>query len=79
MVRNMADEQLDCKGLICPRPLFETIKRLKRMQIGQMLDVVGDYQLSLPEITDAMLKQGQEIVAISNEAGIWRIIIKKVR
>lgn len=75
----MADEQLDCKGLICPRPLFETIKRLKRMQVGQTLEVEGDYQLSLPEITEAMTKQGQEIVASSMTHGIWHITIRKVK
>lgn len=75
----MADEVVDCMGLICPRPLFETIKRLKRMQVGQTLEVFGDYPLSLPEITENMERQGQELVAVLNEGGTWRITIRKTR
>ncbi|KAF5067284.1 putative sulfur carrier protein [anaerobic digester metagenome] len=75
----MADELVDCMGLICPRPLFETIKRLKRMQAGQTLEVFGDYPLSLPEITENMEKQGQELVSVTNEGGVWRIVIKKLK
>jgi TusA-related sulfurtransferase len=75
----MADEVVDCMGLICPRPLFETIKRLKRMRAGQTLEVFGDYPLSLPEITESMEKQGQELVSVTNEGGVWRIVIRKVK
>lgn len=75
----MADEVVDCMGLICPRPLFETIKRLKRMQVGQTLEVFGDYPLSLPEITENMERQGHELVAVLNEGGTWRITIRKTR
>lgn len=76
---HMADEKLDCTGLICPRPLFETIKRLKRMQVGQTLEVVGDYPMSLPEITEAMPKQGQEVLSVEQEGAVWRITIRKMR
>jgi TusA-related sulfurtransferase len=75
----MADEILDCKGLICPRPLFETLKKLKRMEVGKTIEVIGDYPFSKSEITETMEKQGQEVVSVTEEGGIWRIVIGKKR
>jgi tRNA 2-thiouridine synthesizing protein A len=75
----MADETQDCMGMICPRPLFETLKRLKRMSVGQTIEVIGDYPPSVPEITDMMRKQGQEVVSVRQDGPVWRIVIKKTR
>jgi len=75
----MADETLDCKGLICPRPLFETLKRLKKMDVGKTIEVLGDYPFSKSEITETMEKLGQEVVTVSEEGGIWQIVIRKRR
>jgi TusA-related sulfurtransferase len=75
----MADDILDCKGLICPRPLFETLKRLKRMEVGKTIEVIGDYPFSKSEIAESMEKQGQEVVSVTEEGGIWRIVIMKKR
>ncbi len=75
----MTDETLDCKGLICPRPLFETLKRLKKMEMGKTIEVIGDYPFSKSEITEAMEKMGQEVVVVSEEGGIWQIVIRKRR
>jgi tRNA 2-thiouridine synthesizing protein A len=75
----MVDETLDCKGLICPRPLFETLKRLKKMEMGKTIEVIGDYPFSKSEITEAMEKMGQEVVMVSEEGSIWQIVIRKRR
>jgi TusA-related sulfurtransferase len=75
----LADERIDCMGLVCPRPLFETLKRLKRMYIGQTVEIVGDYPPSVPEITDMMRKQGQEIVSTVSDGQVWHIIIRKTK
>ena len=75
----MADETIDCNGLVCPRPLFETLKRLKRMSIGQTVEVFGDYPPSVPEIKDMMNKQGQEIVSVDHDGLVWHIVIRKTR
>ena len=75
----MADETLDCMGLICPRPLFETMKRLKRMEVGKTIEVTGDYPPSIPEITEAMSKRGQEVLSVKDERGVWQIVIRKVK
>ncbi|MGD1061572.1 MAG: sulfurtransferase TusA family protein [Methanomassiliicoccales archaeon] len=75
----MADEKVDCKGMVCPRPLFETLKRMKRIPVGATVEVVGDYPLSLVEIKEHMENEGQEVVSSSSEGDVWRIVIRKVK
>ena len=33
------DAELDCKGLLCPLPVYRTAQALERMQPGQVLKV----------------------------------------
>jgi len=75
----MADETVDCMGMVCPRPLFETLKRMKRMPVGATVEVVGDYPLSLVEIKEHMEKNGQEVVSTTDDGKTWRIVVRKVR
>jgi len=75
----MADETLDCKGLICPRPLFETLKRLKKMDVGKTLEVIFDYPLSKEEIPETVSKQGHEVISMTEENYVWRITIRKMK
>jgi TusA-related sulfurtransferase len=49
------------------------------MSVGQTIEVIGDYPPSVPEITDMMRKQGQEVVSVRQDGPVWRIVIKKTR
>jgi len=75
----MADETLDCRGLICPKPLIETQKKLKRMELGKTLEVVGDFPPSKKEIPETMVMQGHEIISLTEKDGVWHIVIKKMK
>jgi TusA-related sulfurtransferase len=73
----MADEKLDVKGLTCPAPLVETRKKLKRMEIGQILEVIGDHGPSKKEVPEMIGEQGHEIMSITEQNGVWQVVIKK--
>lgn len=73
----MADEILDVKGLTCPRPLVETCKKIKKMEVGQTLEVIGDHAPSEIEVPEAMSDMGHEVISHSSENGIWYVNIKK--
>ena len=34
-----ADESLDCFGLMCPMPIIKTAQAVKKMKMGQVLEV----------------------------------------
>jgi TusA-related sulfurtransferase len=73
----MADETIDTKGLTCPQPLVETKKKLKRMEVGKTLEVIGDHAPSKKEVPEMMEEQGHEIVSVTEEGGVWHVTIKK--
>jgi len=37
-----ADASLDCIGLYCPMPIFQTANKLKELEPGQVLEVFAD-------------------------------------
>ncbi|TRO44878.1 hypothetical protein E2P30_01835, partial [Candidatus Bathyarchaeota archaeon] len=37
-----ADKKLDCVGLFCPEPVFNTRLQLDQMEIGETLEVIAD-------------------------------------
>ncbi len=73
----MADEVLDVKGLTCPAPLVETRKKLKRMEVGKTLEVIGDHGPSKKEVPEMIGEIGHHILSVTEENGIWHVFIKK--
>ena len=73
-----ADVVIDVLGYMCPVPLVETRKALKKMHIGQVLEVVGDHSASLVEIPNSMKEIGNEVLAIKkNDGPKWHMFILK--
>jgi tRNA 2-thiouridine synthesizing protein A len=75
----MADETIEVKGLICPQPLIETQKKLRKMEVGKTLEVIGDHAPSKKKIPEAMKKQGQQVLSLKEEDGFWHITIEKMK
>ena len=73
----MTNEVLDVKGLTCPAPLVEARKKLNKMQVGQTLEIIGDHGPSKKEVPEVMKDLGHEILSVTEENGIWHVIIKK--
>jgi tRNA 2-thiouridine synthesizing protein A len=38
----MNDLELDCRGMLCPRPIIELAKHLEEVAVGQVIAVVSD-------------------------------------
>ena len=37
-----ADQSLDCMGLYCPMPIYQTGKKMKELKVGEVLEVLAD-------------------------------------
>ncbi len=71
-------KKLDTLGLYCPEPVFRTRLALDEMEIGQILEVVADDPAAEADINSLVKYTGQELVSISKEGNILRILIKKI-
>lgn len=72
-----ADEVLDVKGEICPYPDIKTRKKLKQMKLGQILEVLTDYPLSVERIQRNVKKEGHKVLGVERIDGpTHRILIQ---
>ena len=62
-IRPKPDEFLDCVGLFCPEPLFQTREKLDALEIGQILEVIADYPAGEEDLKRLCKRTGQDFMA----------------
>ncbi|MBI4688979.1 MAG: sulfurtransferase TusA family protein [Nitrospirae bacterium] len=74
-----ADKSLDCRGMVCPRPVLETNKTVRAMEIGQVLEVLATDPASSPDLKAWASRTGNEILESVKENDIFKFYIKRVK
>jgi tRNA 2-thiouridine synthesizing protein A len=72
------DKKLDCVGLYCPEPVFNTRLALDEMEIGETIEVSADDPAAESDIQNLVKHLGQEIVSTTKEGNTVKIVIKKI-
>jgi len=73
----MAEIKVDCTGEICPVPLVETRKALRKAKEGDIIEVVGTHPASKKEIPMAVKALGLELMGLQEKDGVWKIKIRR--
>ena len=73
------DKKLDCLGLYCPEPVFNTRLAIDEMEVGEILEVVADDPAAESDIHSLVKHLEQEIVSSTKEGNTIRIFIKKIK
>jgi len=71
------DIVLDCVGLYCPVPIFETRKKINSMEKGQILKLLADDPGSKPDMEGWARTTGNELLNVEEEDGVYTFYIKK--
>ena len=71
------DETLDCLGLLCPAPIVKLSKKVKKMESGQVLELIADDDGALEDVPAWCRKTGNELVESSTDNGIYKFYVKK--
>lgn len=74
-----ADRVVDARGSACPGPLMETIRVMKKMNVGEIVEILSTDPGSKNDIPAWAKKAGQEVLYVIEEQGYWRIFLKKVK
>jgi tRNA 2-thiouridine synthesizing protein A len=74
-----ADKSLDCLGLFCPEPVFNTRLQLDEMKVGETLEVTADDPAAKSDIENLAKNLGDQVLESKQEDGVTRIIIKKLK
>ncbi|NWF96925.1 MAG: sulfurtransferase TusA family protein [Candidatus Thorarchaeota archaeon] len=71
---------IDCIGLYCPQPLFQTREAIDKLKVGDVLEVLADDPSAEPDLKRFAKRTGHEIVACDwLEDGVVRIRIRKTK
>jgi tRNA 2-thiouridine synthesizing protein A len=74
-----ADQTLDCVGLYCPMPILKTSQQIKKMKVGEILEVAADDK-GIKEDMPAWCKAtGNECLGIEEQGGEIKVYIKKIK
>jgi TusA-related sulfurtransferase len=74
-----ADHTLDCFGLLCPMPIIRTAQKMKRMEIGEVLEVLSTDKGILEDMPAWCRQTGQEFLGIEEEDDIFKAYVKKIQ
>ena len=72
-----ADQSLDCMGLYCPMPIYETGKKIEQLKLGEVLEVEADdkgIKLDMPAWCEAT---GHEFLGVEEEGNEIKVYVKK--
>jgi len=75
----MADMVLDAKGLNCPLPILKAKKALTSIQTGGLLEILATDPGSVADFKSFCRQTGNELVESSEDSGVYKFLIKRVR
>lgn len=74
-----AEETLDCIGLFCPEPLFQTREAMDGLEVGEVLEVLADDPAAEEDLTRFAKRAGHEMVFVEHRGDHSRFFIRKGR
>ncbi len=73
----MADENIDCRGMMCPMPIVQLTKAMKRMESGQVLEMMADDPGAKEDVPAWSHRTGNELFETKEEGDLIYFYIKK--
>jgi tRNA 2-thiouridine synthesizing protein A len=70
---------LDCIGLFCPEPLFQTRQGIDEIEIGEVLEVLADDRAAEEDLKRFCKRTGHELISFENNDGEFRFLIKRMK
>lgn len=71
-------ESLDCVGLFCPQPLFQTREAIDKLKPGEILEMISDDPAAEEDIKRFAKRTGNTLLLFERlEDGVQRFLIKK--
>ncbi|HET6497035.1 MAG TPA: sulfurtransferase TusA family protein [Thermoleophilia bacterium] len=75
----IAAQTLDCVGLYCPEPLFQTREGMDAIGIGEILEVFADDPAAEEDLTRFARRAGHEVVAVEHDGDQLHLFIRRLK
>lgn len=73
----VADAELDCKGLLCPLPVYRASRALDRLQPGQVLRIECTDPGSLADFPALARQRGFTLLSVSERDKVQVFFLRK--
>ena len=71
------DKQIDARGTACPGPLLEAKRGIASVPIGGVMEVLSSDEGTNEDLPLWSKKVGHEHLGVIEEAGYWRIFVRR--
>ena len=72
-----ADQELDCRGMACPRPILKTKKAIDALSSGQVLKMTATDPGSVNDMNAWSRRTGNELVDSTQGGGEFVFYVRK--
>jgi TusA-related sulfurtransferase len=69
--------RVDARGLACPMPIIRTARAISEMESGELLEVLATDAGSTKDFVAWSRTTGHELVEQSQEAGVYRFLLRR--
>lgn len=73
------NKTLDCVGLYCPQPLFQTRENIDTLEVGEILEVLADDPAAEEDLKRFAKRTGHEIIQLEKKGDTLRFLIRKTK
>ena len=73
------DQVLDCTGMSCPLPVVKTSQAIKKIEPGQMLELLATDPGVEPDMKAWSRRTGNELISIGQRDGVFHVLIRRVK
>jgi tRNA 2-thiouridine synthesizing protein A len=73
------DQVLDCTGMACPLPVVKTAQAIKKIDVGRVLELLATDPGVEPDMKAWTGRTGNELLGISQNAGVFHVMIRRLR
>ncbi|MGE5291127.1 MAG: sulfurtransferase TusA family protein [Micromonosporaceae bacterium] len=74
-----ADQVLDCTGLACPLPVVKTSQAIKKIEPGQVLELLATDPGVEPDMKAWSGRTGNELLSIGREGDVFHVLIRRAK
>lgn len=71
------DIYLDTLGMLCPEPIIETTKKIKKMKAGQILEIISDDWGMISDLPAWCKSTKHTLLEIKDEKKLLRCWVRK--
>jgi tRNA 2-thiouridine synthesizing protein A len=71
------DKQVDARGTACPGPLLEAKRGIASVPVGGIIEVLSSDEGTTQDVPLWSDKVGHEFLGFVEDAGYWRIFVKR--